>query len=703
MFSISLLDKKPVNLSGIIPRCSSNPFMEQPKEEPKPIPKPIPKEEPKPIPEPIPKEEPVDFSTIKSENDIITLLYKSLQELTIRVQQNKICKKVPIHSDSKVNQILEYGKAQYPKSNILEHYKGVYYSTVRREDESEEAYRESMSLNPSFVASPMNLAKHYFQNNNIEGAVKLLVPYFGKSKKSITNEQMIEIGAILSMAYNKLQKRKEEKQVYDVLYTILTGIPKWTGYHLMSWKNLHQCLGAYYGNIDDEVACEYFSKGLDPPASHIRSDLSLLENEQTGISQLDKTLYQSKLVSLDYVYNLPKNIDSVYKQCDTVYHFEPNVYEPNVYSPHSKIRVGYFTADLNKNAVGLFCGPLLKHFDKDKFEVYVFYNNKSKDEFTEIFRSWVPQHQWFDVHYMGDSDTASLIIKQEIDILIDLEGHAHGGRMSLFSYLPSNIITLTYLGYPNTTGSSFLKYRLTDKICDPEDTKQYYSETLIRLPRAFICYKLFENVPLPSASYNNDTSEVHIGVFNKMVKQNPTMRTIWKRILKNNPKAVLYVKLDNDYQRKVYEDFPKNQLRFLPFQVTLDGYLKQFQDMDFCIDTFPYSGTTTTCSNLLMGLPTFTIYNPKKHRHVSNVSSSLMLHVLQEDGKKYVCKSEEDYEKKISNEIRKIQKEKTTEEYNEKEEKNRDIIRGKFLTYMNPKEFMRDYEQILSGLYHDKS
>jgi predicted O-linked N-acetylglucosamine transferase (SPINDLY family) len=366
---------------------------------------------------------------------------------------------------------------------------------------------------------------------------------------------------------------------------------------------------------------------------------------------------------------------------------------------HDKIRIGYFTADLNKNAVGLFCGPLLKHYDKDKFEVYVFYNNKSKDEFTQIFQSWIPNTRWFDVHIMEDVDVARLIVKQEIDILIDLEGHAHGGRMSLFPYLPKNITTITYLGYPNTTGSSFLKYRLTDKICDPEDTKQYYSETLIQLPRAFICYKLFENVPLPLASYNNNTFEVHIGVFNKMVKQNPTMRSIWKRILKNNPKAVLYVKLDHDYQRKVYEDFPKNQLRFLPFQETLDGYLRQFQDMDFCIDTFPYSGTTTTCSNLLMGIPTFTIYNPKKNRHVSNVSGSLMLHVLQEDGKKYVCKSEEDYEKKISNEIRKIQKSKTAEEYQEQEEKNREIIREKFLAYMNPEEFMRDYENVSSGLY----
>jgi predicted O-linked N-acetylglucosamine transferase (SPINDLY family) len=40
-----------------------------------------------------------------------------------------------------------------------------------------------------------------------------------------------------------------------------------------------------------------------------------------------------------------------------------------------KIKIGYLSPDINKNAVSLFIGPLFEHYNKDLFEIYVFYNN----------------------------------------------------------------------------------------------------------------------------------------------------------------------------------------------------------------------------------------------------------------------------------------------------------------------------------------
>jgi predicted O-linked N-acetylglucosamine transferase (SPINDLY family) len=45
--------------------------------------------------------------------------------------------------------------------------------------------------------------------------------------------------------------------------------------------------------------------------------------------------------------------------------------------------------------------------------------------------------------------------------------------------------------------------------------------------------------------------------------------------------------------------------------------------IDIVLDTFPYSGTTTTCNALYNSIPVVTLYNPDYH--VNNVSSSLLI------------------------------------------------------------------------------
>ena len=54
----------------------------------------------------------------------------------------------------------------------------------------------------------------------------------------------------------------------------------------------------------------------------------------------------------------------------------------------------------------------------------------------------------------------------------------------------------------------------------------------------------------------------------------------------------------------------KIELSFMIVQKNHNAYMKIFNDIDICLDTFPYSGTTTTCNSLYMGTP-FVIYYKK--------------------------------------------------------------------------------------------
>ena len=51
-------------------------------------------------------------------------------------------------------------------------------------------------------------------------------------------------------------------------------------------------------------------------------------------------------------------------------------------------------------------------------------------------------------------------------------------------------------------------------------------------------------------------------------------------------------------------------------------FIKIYSEIDILLDTFPYSGTTTSCKSLLYSVPIVTKYH--KDYHVNNVTSSLL-------------------------------------------------------------------------------
>lgn len=62
--------------------------------------------------------------------------------------------------------------------------------------------------------------------------------------------------------------------------------------------------------------------------------------------------------------------------------------------------------------------------------------------------------------------------------------------------------------------------------------------------------------------------------------------------------------------------------------------------MDIALDTFPYSGTTTSCESLMMGVPVLTIFDNVRHYHSQNVTTSLMKNCGLDE---YVTTSQEEY------------------------------------------------------------
>ena len=205
-----------------------------------------------------------------------------------------------------------------------------------------------------------------------------------------------------------------------------------------------------------------------------------------------------------------------------------------------KIRVGYISPDFFTHSVSYFAEVLLKHGDKEKFEIFCFSNVVKEDRKTLILKGHVDPEKWRPIYGKNAQMVIEMINKEQIDVLIELTGHTAGNRLDVMANKPAPI-QVTMIGYPNTTGLTAIDYRITDIVADPLDTEQKYVEKLVRLPN-FLCYTpTDEYIEIQPAPY--DTNKfITFGTFNNLAKITPEVLTLWARIMKTIPESRFLMK-----------------------------------------------------------------------------------------------------------------------------------------------------------------
>jgi len=200
-----------------------------------------------------------------------------------------------------------------------------------------------------------------------------------------------------------------------------------------------------------------------------------------------------------------------------------------------------------------------------------------------------------------------------------MAGHTGGSRLMVFARKPAPI-QVTWLGYPNTTGLPAVDYRLTDSISDPPDERALYTEKLIRLPGAFFCYAPPADAPAVTALPARARGVVTFGSLNTLAKLNDQVIDLWCEVLHANPASRLLVyrnTLKGAVKGRFAAKFAARGIGGERLQLRSDlppgqGYLDIYGEIDIALDTFPWSGHTTSCEALWMGVPVITLYG-KSH------------------------------------------------------------------------------------------
>lgn len=283
------------------------------------------------------------------------------------------------------------------------------------------------------------------------------------------------------------------------------------------------------------------------------------------------------------------------------------------------LRLGFVSADLYNHSVAYFIEPVWRVLDQTKLELHVYNNRFQEDAVTTRLKNLV--RHWRQVERLSDQELAECIRADGIDILFDLSGHTSHHRLLTFARKPAPV-QVTWIGYPGTTGLRAMDYKLTDLSAPPRTFDHLYTEKFACLPAA-TSFEPAASAPEINALPALARGFVTFGSFNRTNKLGHQVIALWSRVLRALPTARMLIGsvTDDGLKASFTETFARHgidpdRLEFHP-RVGLRDYLQLHHEVDIMLDTFPYTGGTTTNHALWMGVPVLTLTGPSRVHYQS--------------------------------------------------------------------------------------
>jgi predicted O-linked N-acetylglucosamine transferase (SPINDLY family) len=292
-----------------------------------------------------------------------------------------------------------------------------------------------------------------------------------------------------------------------------------------------------------------------------------------------------------------------------------------------KLRVGYLSAFFGDRNWMKPVWAAVNHHDRARFEIHFFFDAKAPDP-EGGYRDFAEDY----VHDVGrapNDGLADYIARCGIDILIDLNGYSHPSRLDLFMRRPAPVI----VGWFNmfaTTGIDSFDYIVGDDAVIPPAEERFYSERVLRVSSSYLAFNVLYPVPEVTPPPVVATGSLAFGCFCSQYKITDDTIAAFAAILHGASQARLLLKnrtlADESSRAAVQAHFLRHGIA--AERVLMEGpaehaaFLAAYERVDIALDTFPYSGGTTTMEALWQGVPVLTFNGD---RWAGRTSRSLLL------------------------------------------------------------------------------
>ncbi|TNH09732.1 adhesin [Testudinibacter sp. TR-2022] len=179
------------------------------------------------------------------------------------------------------------------------------------------------------------------------------------------------------------------------------------------------------------------------------------------------------------------------------------------------------------------------------------------------------------------------------------------------------------LGHPATSHSDFIDYALVEEDYTANNTADFFSEKLIKLPNTALPYISSGAMKkYPEHQFRENPNVVQIGIASSIMKINPHFLSACQEILKrtNTPIHFRFICGLSFGSTHVYLD--KVIKRYLGNSATLyshrpyDDYLAELNQCDMLINPFPFGNTNGIIDMVLLGLVGVCKTGSEVHEHI---------------------------------------------------------------------------------------
>ena len=522
------------------------------------------------------------------------------------------------------------------------------YQYLKRDDEAEACLRKVIAIKPDYAEAYFNLA------NRLKAKGQYADAEAHHLMALSVNPEFVE-------SYNNLGMLKLEKGVYAEAVTYFRKALEIKPDYLDAYNNLGIVLNIL-GQTQQAEAAYLAALAIEPKLQGILNNYSvlLMHNGQPQKAQeyLDKALavddqYLGTYINLGVNYINQGKIPEAESICIEALTIQPdnvqvysnllfamsylsgaavNRYLARAYeygqviakkvtqkfttwrcSPSPKrLKVGVVSGDLRQHAVTYFLENIAQHINHANIELVAYSTDARADHVTHRLKPLFSE--WHSLVLLNDEQAANLIHSHGIHVLIDLSGHSAGNRLPIFAWKPAPV-QASWLGYWASTGVQEIDYVLTDAVSLPESLQSQFVEKIQYLPDTRMCFTEPQPTVEVSALPALRNGFITFGSFQTMAKVSDEVLALWANVMQSVPNSKMRWQSKafgtESYRQSVKQRFTllgidESRVELVAF-ASREDYFAAHAHIDILLDTFPFTGGTTTCEALWLGVPTLTM------------------------------------------------------------------------------------------------
>jgi protein O-GlcNAc transferase len=275
--------------------------------------------------------------------------------------------------------------------------------------------------------------------------------------------------------------------------------------------------------------------------------------------------------------------------------------------PDRPLRIGWLSPRLVAGAIQQYFEGVLPAFAPGTAEHLVYHDRPDADAATDRLRAQAAA--WREVAALDDDVLERQLLADRLDVLVDLAGHAPNNRLRLLARRVAPIQT-TWLDYMDTTPVPAIDFLIMDAAIAPPGSERWLDRPVLRLEP---CRQAFAP-PVAGADPSwagAADAPFTLACCNRMPKRHAGMFDRYAAVLAALPDARLLL-LDAAFEGPatrahverwlVERGVDLARVELLGRQ-SHAGLLEVYRRVDAVLDPYPYSGCTTTCDALWMGVP----------------------------------------------------------------------------------------------------